>query len=336
MKIDLSTLRENDLRKYSYETTKSVIDELENVCISNFVGIHAIEQIETYYAFARLIKNRVSNNEFIELNVKARKSEKEHLYTRLNFLLAIFKYSLEIGKLENRTITTADDLSTKLSALKEQFNETVVDYNSKKNELETKINAATKDLGDNVKKFKERIDDSEHTILTHVLTLMGVFSAVITIIMSVVITSSSWLNNASGAAAIAAFIIPNLVALLAVIVLLSLIFIYHSAVNVSTIGTPKSKKAILFFCGLFGVIILLSCLISWVAVSYKEKNEVAHMQYVLSPAEYRIEKNLENNSNNDISYYEFTIEGINYKFPYDPEFIHNEYLYFCLQHMTLE
>lgn len=68
MKIDLSTLRENDLRKYSYETTKSVIDELENVCISNFVGIHAIEQIETYYAFARLIKNRVSNNEFTKVN----------------------------------------------------------------------------------------------------------------------------------------------------------------------------------------------------------------------------------------------------------------------------
>ena len=72
----------------------------------------------------------------------------------------------------------------------------------------------------------------EHNTLSHVLSLMGVFSAVITLIMSVVLTSTAWLNNANGASALIAFVVPNMVALLSVSVLLSFIYLYTRKNNV--------------------------------------------------------------------------------------------------------
>lgn len=72
-----------------------------------------------------------------------------------------------------------------------------------------------------------KIRDSEHEILTHVLTLMGIFVGIITIIMSVVITSTSWLNNSSSASAIIAFIVPNAVVILSIAVLFLFIFLYR-------------------------------------------------------------------------------------------------------------
>lgn len=50
-------------------------------------------------------------------------------------------------------------------------------------------------------------------------SVMGIFTSIIVVIMSLVITSSSWLNNAYGASAIIAFVIPSCMALFVVCVL---------------------------------------------------------------------------------------------------------------------
>ena len=347
MKIDLSTLNENELRTFSYADTRAVIVELEQIWISDFTGIDAIEKVETYFSFVKLIKNRVSHHEFCELSGKSKRDARQYLHARLNFLFSSFKYFLEINSLQKRMDQREQKLDASILDIQNQLQTTVEDYNAKKSEIETNVanvqtefhttvNSTKTDLEGKVEAFQERINDSEHTILTHVLTLMGVFSAVITIIMSVVITSSSWLNSADGASAITAFTIPNLVALLAVIVLISLVFIYHNAVNKSTLATPKSAVTIVFFSIVLVIILILSIAMAQVAVSHIETTKAAHVRYVISPSEYTVVEDTVDDPDACVRHFEFSIEKINYSFTYDEIYIHDGNLYFCIEHNMLE
>lgn len=77
-----------------------------------------------------------------------------------------------------------------------------------------------------VEKFKNDLSSSSDAIDNlkkdvsmankDMVAVMGIFTSIIVVIMSLVITSSSWLNNAYGASAIIAFVIPSCVAVLAV------------------------------------------------------------------------------------------------------------------------
>ena len=318
MGIDLKTLKENDLRKFSYADTKEVIAELEKIRLPSLDGIDAIERVETYYSFVSLIKNRVDNHEFKELGQPGKAQEIKQLHVTLDLLLSFFKFSLDGNIFRKQMI-----------AIEDRVKKTQLDYNTKKAQLEDKIESVNLD----VKNFQTRVDDSEHTLLTHVLTLMGVFTAVITIIMSVVITSSSWLNGAGGASAILAFTIPNLVAILAVITLLALVFVYQK--NFSP-RQSNGKGVAWFFSALLAVILILSCVMGWVAISYTKPCKASQVHYIISPAEYSITEEINSQTNEKESYYEFVFEGINYKFLYDEKYMHDGNLFFCQEHQTLE
>jgi len=207
MKVDLNQLREYDLRKYSYQDTLNVIAELERNFIFN-ITINfspSLEISETYYSFAIIIFNRIEGNEFPEITpstpirildvlgeelknkikqtnekiyIQNEVKQKEKIYqlSRLTNILVGFKSSFESG----RMLQTASKLNNERIGVSEE------------------IIKMRKDMASSMDEFREsrqKIDDSEHNILTHVLTLLGVFSAIIVTIMSVVITTSSWLNN---------------------------------------------------------------------------------------------------------------------------------------------
>ena len=225
MSLNLNTLKENELRKFSYIETKEVLSELEKIRLHSLDGIDIIERVETYYSFVTLIKNRVDNHEFAELNGSDKKSEIKRLHITLDILLYTFKFSLDGNKLRKQMIK-----------LDSQVQFTQKDYNDKKHELEAKVNVVEK----SVKKFQSQVNDTEHTILTHVLTLMGVFTAVITIILSVATTSSAWLNNASGASAVIAFIVPNLVVIIAMVILLGIV-LFHKEPTVVVISDDQQS-----------------------------------------------------------------------------------------------
>ena len=210
-----------------------------------------------------------------------------------------------------------------------QVKATKADYTTKKVALEKKMNAVKLQL----QKVQGHLDNSEHTILSHVLTLMGVFTAVTTIIMSVVITSSSWLNNGDGASAILAFAIPNAIAILAVIVLVSLMFVYQKSFTNNSKGR---KGPIVFFLGLFIAILLLCITLAWAAISYVQPRKPTQIRYVISPAEYTIVEEIDDISGKTESFYQFVFDGVNYKFLYDEKYMHDKNLYFCPEHKVIE
>ncbi len=357
MAIDLNTLKENDLRGFSYSQTKDVIIELEKIRLPNIDGIDAIEKVETYYSFATIIKNRVDNHEFVELSEKGKNPEIKKLHMTLDLLLASFKFSLDVNKLQKRMVkldgqvqNTVNDYNSKKTALEEQIKSvetniedfqrrmiksdaqvkrTEKDYKKQKLSLEKKIQS----VETNIEDFQKHLDDSEHTVLTHVLTLMGVFTAVITIIMSVVITSGSWLNSANSASAIVAFTVPNLVAILAVVVLLSLTFIYQRSFSNNHY---QSKGSIWLFVGLFVLILIISCVMGWVTVSQTRSSKAVEVQYIIPPEKYSVVENVDEETGEKGAVYEFSVEGKIYKFKYDEKYLHDGNLYFCLEQETLE
>ena len=378
MDINLNVLKENELRKFSYQDTKCVIEKLEKICISDGAGIDAIEKSEMYYAFSALIYNRVSNDEFIELN-NNNLGEKESLCSKLIFMLASFKYSLEVSKLQKDIKSISKNTSTleaNMTTMTNQLQDTIADYNNKKTEIDLQLKDSSKlvrTLGEeiqnfeiDVEDFQSRMDESEHTILTHVLTLMGIFSAVITIIMSIVVTSSSWLNNADASSAIVAFVIPNLVALLAVSSLVLLVFIYvqfsnktpkvvkkktikkikkdSSEIQDSTIETTRSERkerkgsraAIVFFSILLLIICVTSLAMADVSIAYTRKNSIPHMRYVIPKSNYQIVEETSSETSEIELYFEFIFEDINYQITYDEKLVHFGNLYFCKEHNTLE
>lgn len=327
MGIDLDRLKENDLKKYSYDETLKVVDELERTSISKYAGIVAIEKSEMYYAFALLIKNRIENDEFIELRFKNKKNDKELLQHRLITMLTSFKYSLDLGKLEKR-IKEVETFDEKIKSLNEKLSNIQSDYDKKKADIE-------KSVAD----FEKRINDSEHTILAHVLALIGIFSAIMTIIMSVVMTSSSWLNNADSPSAIIAFIIPNLVALIAVFVLLSLIFFYlHHETSEKNEKCAKHKRSLAFTICIVALVlcVILGC---WICLSERDKAVTPHAKYILSPGEYSIkedETNPADNTDEPTLYFEFDFEDKHYSIEYNQNLLHDGNLYFCAEHEVLE
>ena len=344
MTIDLNTLREKDLRNFSYQDTLSVISALERVNPLQFSEIEALESIETYYSFILIINDRISNNEFNELKANNKKREKELLQSRLILLINTFSFSLDANNLlqsqTDKVIAWGTEVSRRLESRSQEI-ERIVE--NKKAELDNKVTLVV-----------EQMNDSEHTILTHVLTLMGIFSAIITIIMSVVVTSTSWLNNADGATAIFAFAIPNSVVLLSVIVLVFLIYLYNNMgeparkkeqvnriLNNGTLpGKNIPKTSIVVISVILVIIITLSVVLAWLAATYTSPGRNPHMRYIITPSEYTVIKEGEcepNCRSNDYQrYFNFDFEGINYRFLYDETYIHDGNLYYCSEHNQLE
>lgn len=325
---DLLKLKEQELRKFSYADTKAIVVALEGAKVSDLETIDGLERIETYLSFVKIITNRIENDEFEELcgeeqNVR---SDRELLNQRLSYLQLNFKLILEMLSLRKRVTERDQKYDSDISKIQNDLEKTIVDYTEKKNEIES-------NLKDQVHSLQHQLDNSEHSMLTHVLTLMGVFSAVVTIIMSIVVTSSSWLNGADSSSAIVAFSIPNLVSVLAVIVLMTMVFVYHNAIN--GFSSFEKKSALIFFGATFFVVLSLSVVIGMSSISHTNATKASHICYVISPSEYVIVGD-SSDSDEGLRYIEFWKDSQKYSFSYGEEYIHDEGLFFCVEHCTLE
>lgn len=248
MSIELDNIRTKDLIQGSYDDVLNIIEALEKVNPFHYSGISAIEKMETYRSYAYILKERISNNEFRELIGNDRRREKNALVTKLSVIIESFSSSLRINGI----------LAEQEMQITQTIKKATEGFLSEKDNIEKLIEKTEADL-----------DDSEHRILAHVLSLMGIFSAIITLIMSMVITSSSWLNNADGASAIIAFVIPNLIALISVFTLLSLIFFYlHRDTSAKNEPCSKHKKSVAFTIVIAALLVcvILCC---WFCLSSK-------------------------------------------------------------------
>ena len=246
--MELNNLRERTLLQCSYSDALDIVIAMENVKALHLSGIEAIEELETYLSFVLILKGRLANEEFPELRGNDRRREKSSFLSRLNLLHDKISFALEVNIRFNKHT----------SQIFEWVSEVSDDLENKRKDIEDTANAV-----------REEIDESEHNILAHVLSLMGIFSAIITLIMSVVITSASWLNTANGASAIIAFIVPNLVTLIAVFTLLSLIFFYlHRDTPAQNGKCAKHKRSIAFTITIIALIlcVILCC---WICLSIK-------------------------------------------------------------------
>lgn len=105
---------------------------------------------------------------------------------------------------------------------------TVVLYDEKIKKLEDETEKAKgliEDVNSTIDEVDKYIGNSEHRILTHVLTLLGVFTAVITLILSAISITNTWLQKADEVSFASAILIPSAVIIVAIIALLSVIHV---------------------------------------------------------------------------------------------------------------
>ena len=350
MGIDFSDFNSEDLWDYTYNEVIALIEEMENSLIITSNAAKSIEAIAGTLSCIPIITYRVDEYDFKEISREKvaedsiARNDRQLLQLRLRTLHVSCKALCEsvniaddYNKKKQELEKAVTDLQTSLGDTKARIDlslenaQTRVTESLKHNEGLTKN--LVKQVQKKLQKAEKKLDDSEHNMLTHVLTLMGVFTAVITIIMSVVITSSSWLNNADGASAFFALAVPNLVAIFAVIVLVGLVFIYQNGV----LSKPgKSKVVIWFLSGITALVLILTCLMGWCAISYTQPCKASQVHYVISPSEYSIEQEINSETGKKETFCVFVFEGESFRFPYDNKYIHDGNLYFCKEHRTLE
>lgn len=80
-----------------------------------------------------------------------------------------------------------------------------------------------KDAINNLSKKVNDIDNTSDKIMPNIVTLLGVFSSIIIIILTLITTSSTWLLNANEVSVLIAFVVPSAIATLAICALTAFI-----------------------------------------------------------------------------------------------------------------
>ena len=335
MSIDLCNLDPEELWAYKYDRILDVVQAIDQKLYNMSNEVEEIEAIVSSLEHINIITLRVEEYDFPEISreitaksIDAR-NERQWLQLRLKMTFLSCKSVLDNARVVTNYNEKKTELEQSIADLHKELEENKLEIDNSLADAQSKVN-------NQLISAKNELQDSEHNVLTHVLALMGVFSAVITIVMSVVITSSSWLNNADGASAVLAFVIPNAVAILAVIVLMFLVFLYTNASTGSDTHPIKSKVAKNLFITLLVIVVVLTGLLIWTAVSYTQKCEPNHTHYIICPDEYTIASQKIPNSNSEELYLQFIFEEKNYRFEFDERYIHNGNLYYCQEHNTIE
>ncbi len=343
-----------------------IINDLEEFIISQrFASLEKemglvllTETISELYNKVCNIRGRVLNDAFSDLPQRGWKTKKENLLSTLFSALGVIQQYREYYRM---IWASSNDGLKKVEELKLSVDNLVQDYDEKKEELEIKINklesttkyslqkqeSIQKELHNAVKGKIAQIDKvssetldelqaTEGKVVSHVLTLMGVFTSVIAIILSVIITTSSWLNNASSSSAIIAFTIPNLVTLVAVISVVLLIYIYQKSMYPPVLreGDKPQKTPTIISVILLVVIFLITVFMATLA--YRTVCAEPHVRYVISKYEYVVNEERDSNTLEIHKYIEFVCEGKSYKYAYDESYFHDSNLYFCPLHDKLE
>lgn len=328
MFTSLKLLKENDLRTYSYNDIKKVVQALEKINIyddgtelADFIT--TTEVLETYSSFVHIIIMRVSNDEVDDLTSPQAKGL---LLKRLNTLNERFTGWWRVN-----------------SFLRIRFDQMSNSLNESQNEITTQLTTTLIKIQKETEDYTRKIDDSEHNILTHVLTLLGVFSAVIVTIMSVVISSGSWLNSADSSDAMLAFIVPAGIIIIAIITLLSFVYAFqYNSLNKTTMNTEQKAsdsqkkktdknpiKGLYVTSGIVAVGLGILIISLW-WLQHQECKAI-HTRYIIPIAECPVEMAKE-----EELVYRIVYNDKEHDFPCEKAITHGDNLHFCIIHEVLE
>lgn len=320
---EINSIGEKEFFTYSLNQTKDVFETLEKINWSDIKDKNLEENVDFYSSLLDVVYDRVSSNHFPELSDNS--EEKSYLLLRLlRIRTSISQY---------RLFFLRDDVSENVKKLSTETEKSINQH----------LRESEKDFEDKLeKKIKDVANTIEPQLITTVLTLMGVFSAIITIIMSIVVTSSSWLNNADGASAVLAFIIPNFVVISAIVVLLGMVFrkrqpeivvISRNSWDQPNVADKALKKASVLHWVTISVFFLIALVIGAFSLYEIRTTTEPHMRYILSQGMYEVQAS-ENVPK--VVMIEFQIDGKIYEIPYKEEYFHDGKLYFCEEHRQLE
>jgi hypothetical protein len=351
--MDIWNLKEKDLRNCSLGETIDIIDEISRIVTEQHGNIQTepddiikvTEMSDDLYSKITALQNKILEDAFNEQLPRNWKLKKEGLLSKLFSVIIVVQNIRDSA----RVWLSINESNKHFTELEKAYQALVEDYDEKKSNLELhieKIEEATKKtlneqtgvIKTTSKETLEEIQGAEGKIVSHVLTLMGVFSAVITIILSIVVTSSSWLNNATNSSAIVAFIVPNMVTLFAVISVVLLVFMYHKAFYPPVLkqNQSASKAPTIISTILLSAILLITILVSVLACRYAEVDNKPHLRYVIHDANYNIVEITDLETDVVYKYFEFNFDGQNIQFLYDEKYLHESDIYFCSEHNTLE
>lgn len=352
---NINSIGESSFYSYSVEDTLAVLDVLEAQDWTNIQDKTLEENSSFCTRLLDIVDDRIHKNDYKEL--LDNDEEKNHVLLQvLRVRTNISQYRLLWlrNDVEKSVVEKVKSANEKFEQTENNINETVQTaqeaIQKRRNDVERDIN---EHLAQSQQSFEEQInikikaatDSIEPQLITTTLTLMGVFSAIITIIMSVVITSSSWLNNADGASAVVAFIVPSLVVAFSIAVLLGVVFTrrggnyiivsgnnwnHESVANEALKKVQRTQKCTVIFIVIFTLVSLV------IAICEIRCNDKPHMRYVLAENMYECIEIEDDLSDETSCVIEFTFNEKNYRFMYNERYFHDGLIYFCEEHNRLE
>lgn len=333
---ELVKIDPSELQKYSYDDTCRVLKTLETIDY-NEESINIIENKGILIHFLNILSGRAYCNkgytpfkELLENDIKKK-----------DFILWILIVKDKMNVAFSSTVDSIEEIRGDIEENIKKADE----LNKNTDEKIKKQGDKIKEYDNKIKEYDDKIYSLESRLISNVLTIMGVFSAIITIIMSVVATSSSWLKDAQNASAILAFVIPSAVVVLSMSILLGFVFYQKEKSNViktiTDFDTNEQTKKILkkskFFFYLTIIFAVVAIGFSIVYSSINLSKTSVHSRYIISQGIYVIKEvqNDENPENKSIII-EFEFNQKNYVFPYDESLIHGGKIFFCEEHNMLE
>lgn len=310
----LVEITQEDVISMSYTEIQEIIKEISKVSLNQQGLVQGTEVYANCFMCIGTIRKRVENNDFTELNSTDKKQKLLNTLTSLKNRISYFS-----------------DINTFMRSNQETFQRHMLKTQA---EITQQLNKTVSDVNNEFEKTKKQLDDSEHNILTHVLTLLGVFSAIIITIMSVVITTNSWLNNAGTEGFMMALLVPGLIVIFSVIVLVSLVYAYH---NIYSSDDKKKYIPFVIFLSVVTVLtIVLGCMLGSVIKTQRKSCTATHIRYVIPESEYRLITEPVPGTEDVNQYYNFTVDGENVVVPYNKNLVHDGDLYYCTECRVLE
>lgn len=247
--------------------------------------------------------------------------------------------------LDKKINTAETTLDTKIEAAKNAMNEQIKEAQGKivtaKEGLTAEINSAKEDIQKSEINLKSEINKASLQATKDSIATMGTFASIIAVIMYLVVSTSSWLNNADGASAIIAFIVPSGVVILAICALTAFIKILSNQKQDSSSGTWQEWLPWIIISSITAVVIVgtigLYYWNSWNEQKIREANS-QHLLIKLPESKVIIDE-----TTNDayISYFDPETEKPKYvplriAGELRPELNHDGFVHYCLIHEELE
>lgn len=205
---------------------------------------------------------------------------------------------------------------------------------------------------DTIKKLSDEVNTisgKSNQIMPNIISLLGVFSSIIVVILSLITTSSSWLANANNISVLIAFVVPAGIITLAICALTALV---RSTLEHQTdVTQPNEKKNIwqnithaFKKWSLWIVVVLITSLIVCGTVHFCEfKNDkTEHYLIKCSPiTDSDLKEDEQSASQQQLFILQETIlptgETNTIKIPCDNDDIHSDgFVYYCLLHESFE